>query len=477
MRTSLMNRYLALAVLLLLMSSSASGQPSITNVIGSYDHGETIIIVGSGFGSKATAAPVKYDDFESGANGSLITTWEIDVGGTPYGTGVKRYPEHSNGRTRTGSNISALTAFEHGQYLNTFGVYPFGDQGLPHVYYDAWFYIDRPVGSQDSRNHKMIRLYPYLNSGLPNTYPATVCYRNTIFFTGDSDGDQHDYSNYTVDETVQNWTHIQAYLETSDEGVQNGVLKWWINGELVADRNDWQSKRTGYPADWGSVWFGNYYAISEGPACPQAVDTDIYWDNVYVDNTQQRVEIGNNISYNSCTIREIQIPSQWMDTSISVELNAGGFASEANVYVFVVDPSGNISSGEPITLGQVVEGDNTAPPIPTWTAGSYYAGDGFCYLDWNPVTDEEGGSGLAGYEVFRSDEDASNFVSVSSIVQSEWTDTYVTNGTKYFYKVRSRDNAGNTSELSAYIDLTPTGSPLTLGNPTTDHAVGLTDGH
>ena len=121
--------------------------------------------------------------------------------------------------------------------------------------------------------------------------------------------------------------------------------------------------------------------------------------------------------------------------------------------------------------------DNTAPPIPTWTAGSYYAGDGFCYLDWNPVTDEAGGSGLAGYEVFRSDGDADNFVSVSSIVQSEWTDTYVTNGTKYFYKVRSRDYAGNNSELSAYIDLTPTGSPLTLGNPTTDHAVGLTDGH
>src|SRR5688500_5954527 len=59
--------------LLLLVASQASAQPTIASTSGQWAHKSTVTIAGSGFGSKATAAPVIWDD-ASGA--SINDKWD-----------------------------------------------------------------------------------------------------------------------------------------------------------------------------------------------------------------------------------------------------------------------------------------------------------------------------------------------------------------------------------------------------------------
>ena len=74
-------------------------------------------------------------------------------------------------------------------------------------------------------------------------------------------------------------------------------------------------------------------------------------------------------------------------------------------------------------------------------------------LKWQASTDFKGGSGVAGYDVFRSG------TQVGSTANLAYTDGSVASATTYQYAVRARDNAGNVSVLSTPVSATTPGSP------------------
>jgi hypothetical protein len=76
------------------------------------------------------------------------------------------------------------------------------------------------------------------------------------------------------------------------------------------------------------------------------------FDDVYVDYTWARVELGNAATWAACTRREIQPPRQWSDTQITVQLNKGAFANGQTVYAYVVDANGVANTnGVAVVLG------------------------------------------------------------------------------------------------------------------------------
>jgi len=92
-------------------------------------------------------------------------------------------------------------------------------------------------------------------------------------------------------------------------------------------------------------------------------------------------------------------------------------------------------------------GDTTAPSVPaglnspTRTATSVA-------LAWNASTDNAGGSGVAGYDVYR------NGTSVGSPTGTTFTVSGLSPSTTYQFRVRARDNAGNASAQSAALSVT-----------------------
>ena len=94
----------------------------------------------------------------------------------------------------------------------------------------------------------------------------------------------------------------------------------------------------------------------------------------------------------------------------------------------------------------------TTPSAPTGLVAS--AGNGQVVLSWTVPT-SDGGSPITGYNVYRSTSpNGEGSTPVATAVSSTYTDTGLTNGTKYYYKVAAV-NAVGTSQQSGEASATP----------------------
>ncbi len=72
------------------------------------------------------------------------------------------------------------------------------------------------------------------------------------------------------------------------------------------------------------------------------------YDDIYVatgSNSQARVELGDQATYNSCTKLHLQIPTSWNANSITCQCAPGQFSTGSTpVYVYVHDGNGNVNT-------------------------------------------------------------------------------------------------------------------------------------
>lgn len=132
-------------------------------------------------------------------------------------------------------------------------------------------------------------------------------------------------------------TSAQDYLNSADgiyDLFEDGVK--WTNNTVRFVTHDQNQ-----PLKYEDFYFDQ---VSNGTAAgPQYV----YYDEVYVDTTLQRVIICDADTFANCTKRAIQIPSSWTDNQIQVTLNRGEFGSfNQPLWLYVFD-----AAGEPNATG------------------------------------------------------------------------------------------------------------------------------
>ena len=86
----------------------------------------------------------------------------------------------------------------------------------------------------------------------------------------------------------------------------------------------------------------------------------------------------------------------------------------------------------------------TPPSVPTGVNGSP-VGSTEIDLAWNASTDDVGGSGVAGYNVFRN----GSKVNASLVASTNYADTGLSPSTQYSYTISAVDNQGNESAQSS----------------------------
>ncbi|KRG82995.1 chitinase [Stenotrophomonas daejeonensis] len=96
-----------------------------------------------------------------------------------------------------------------------------------------------------------------------------------------------------------------------------------------------------------------------------------------------------------------------------------------------------------------VSSDTTPPSVPTGLAAPTRTSSSIT-LSWNASTDNTGGSGVAGYDVYRDGQ------IVGSTTSTGYTDSPLQASTQYSYRVRARDNAGNASSQSNQVQVSTT---------------------
>lgn len=316
------------------------GTPVIVYVSDPLVDGSTLVINGSGFGTKAVAAPLKYDDFEQGFEGQELEGWRI------IGDGAGQIPHYSNEARQAGSALAARCAFGDGQSLSAFGLNEPAD--LSTIYLDFWVYISETARA--SSNFKLYMLNTGPLTGLPKQSLRFKCgaFGEEAAFVAEgvnSDGAGRSSAKTAWPTGAANnrWSHLQVFLRQSDAGVGNGLLKVWLDGENLLERTDYFSRGIENSDDWRNVWLGFYRSPMISPACDASGDATVFFDNVYVDTTQARVELGNSPDYESCSHREVQVPTAWSDTEVVVTVNAGSFRDQDEVWVFITDESGVVA--------------------------------------------------------------------------------------------------------------------------------------
>ena len=109
--------------------------------------------------------------------------------------------------------------------------------------------------------------------------------------------------------------------------------------------------------------------------------------------------------------------------------------------------------------------DSTPPSTPTGLTVSGTPTTSSVALSWNAATDNTGGSGLAGYRIYRNG--STTPLTSTPVTTTSYTDTTVTAATTYSYTVTAVDRAGNQSAPStAATATTPAASGTGTGTGT-----------
>jgi hypothetical protein len=233
------------------------------------------------------------------------------------------------------------------------------------IYLSYWVYIDRLAGEQ-SRNIKL----GYLSTTTPNDdwlHGTPQFQVNRFYHSSQGRGEGMYIQNsaypfedgnvvyfpdgYLFEEGM--WQRIELYLKLGSPDIANGKRGFWYNKLRVShpkidDNACMTLESTSTKPFIENVLLGNYVAHDPGG------DYALYYDDVYVDTTQARVELCDTPTWPDGKIVahcEIQVPISWTDGSITFKPNLGTLSDKSELYVYVIDGSGDANvAGHPLCI-------------------------------------------------------------------------------------------------------------------------------
>ena len=369
-----------MSIILCIVTTNVYSDPSISGAAGAFRSGEAATIQGSGFGIKSSAAPLKYDSFEQiggsyEAGDTIANGWGYTPPSAAYSV-----PIYDSSDCRSGSTKHARCRFRLEPGDSHWGSTFYYNHGatLSPLYVTFWIKRQHLSGIEtDNEKYFRVTYEPRSPTGEEPLVGHSIigtgggsCTTGIRGEDGQWIGDGKWWGSYGHD----TWHRFEGYyVESSPFGAGNGSVDVWFQygGEgnrfthtvgLTTDTNNAGSDR-----HWRGVIFGKYVRLGqlEGGIDPNTAYRHDF-DDVYIDNTPARVEIGDNENWNACTHREIQIPTAWAEGEITVTVNQGSFG-HGDAYVFVVDNNGVPSPGHKITIEPSVK--RLANVINHWQAG------------------------------------------------------------------------------------------------------------
>src|SRR6266704_2728597 len=348
---------------------SGSSIAVIRSATGALSHKGAVTIAGTGFGAKAQAAPLVWDD-ASGTNvldkwsGFWPTAAPTSSSNMQYMTPIRGVnpPHNLVGKYLTGAhegctdanagvNVAVWKDFNkvEGGYLylsyysfvdtgwvfnvgaspqdGNFKTFGYSVQGsiyeLPYNWYESlWDSLGRGLWSQTATNYTAI-----INDDSTRMTPNAQYYGPSM-----------------INPIGGAWVKREVLVKISS--TNNGAI-------TITENNGTPGVAyTGITDPYSDIMPS---ARSAGPggfvrACG-SVNNRRYFADLYMDTTPQRVVLANNANYAATTITELQIPTSWSDTSIGITVNLGTFSAGQTAYLFVLNSTGTPNAtGFAVTL-------------------------------------------------------------------------------------------------------------------------------
>jgi hypothetical protein len=374
--------FVAVVLVFALVPFFALGAPDVTDVSGTVEHGQNIIIFGTSFGTKSPAKPYVWADFEQGnlnpSSLGTVTSWDpYEIrpentyfnSGCPAGIGCLGYTFPGNAQHRTGMTVDVPDGIDYpGRKIIQFRK----------VKLTGWN-VEELVGGLYWNVKGPIRAWPSDQSGCSGECPNLFIRaggapsENTQFGveycnTPSRDGQSCIQNSLVTDFIYPDGTVVsdEFRLKASSHTDKDGSVYWKVgsltmfNDVAVCTSCATPGGHPYTPMDKPSIGrIGNDQSGHYVPAGATFVEDDIYFDL-----TWSRVMLCNNAAYDSATICEPQIPSAWVDGSATVKVNLGQLPDTGTAYLFVFDADNNHNAtGYSVTLGGAL--DVTPPAAPS----------------------------------------------------------------------------------------------------------------
>lgn len=346
-----------LFIILFFICIKTNAAPAISSISGSISHGSSITINGTGFGVKSPAAPYIWANFDDGNSqpSSLgqIHSWNV-VNFTPTaGVGVR--------------NTIGMQSYLWNYQEQNFGAL-MGVNGVNFNTYGLHWYVfrkgKRNWSITDSMNWKNFRLWYdggslYTQTGNGNI--AEEGYPNAGYMCAwQSPPSSQCTDSITADQTRGysdgRW-NTEQYIGApqSGAGLTDGFFHFIVNGRTAVriPYTDYAQKVFVMAQGSASESYFVHDESANDPDPPAGART--WWDDVYVDRTWSRVMLSNRSTWGTSStgpLYEIQIPTAWSNTSVTVQVNIGELNIGSTAYLYVVDSNNDAnSSGFPVTIG------------------------------------------------------------------------------------------------------------------------------
>lgn len=342
-----------LIILFLLISYPAFAD--ITGVSGTVSNGQSITILGSGFGANGPSVLV-FDDFERGTNGESLSLNLANVG-VWDGIQTSANSEYSSSNKISGNLAARFDSYNfppnahpniyvdapvpfNSFYISWWGLIPSGDI-FPGCGYGGcnWktIWVNSITGSVNEGDVTVSAGGPSGWAIFGNSYPLGEGYWLKESYPSLVD----------VDLPNGTWHRFQFYVKGRSDST--GEERIWLttssgNTRLVMNR----SKQTVDPAniDMRQRFYVNGYVRPTPNSHPTFDDVYI----AYGENAQARVEIGNADTYTGCSSLTMCTPTSWGDSSIVCTVRQGNLPA-GDAWIYITDANGNRTSGYRVTMG------------------------------------------------------------------------------------------------------------------------------
>ena len=326
------------------LASSSLAAPSISTVSGAAQHGSSVTITGDGFGTKTTAEPLKWDDFEDGALGNDVSTtgyWENHGNGD-----IKFSDEHLRHPFSKRSVTDKMTYTWPSTTPNGNFYHLKAWPNAGRKYLTGYLYIEFPkLSTSGDWQAKLIHVL----SG-PEHADWPVLALQSWWTEGGDVGNNGNYFEFQYTggawpSSWNDWARAGEWLrfevewkDSTSASASDGMARFsaYHPGESVVSVTKSGTTMGSDGVTLSTPHFG-YLLVNEGAG--HQVDTT--WDDIYMDDTWARVELCDGATWESRTDCEIQPPTAWTPSSITVTLNQGALSEGQTAYVYVVDAAGS----------------------------------------------------------------------------------------------------------------------------------------
>ena len=283
--------------------------------------GGVVLTSASLFGTKPTAAPFYFDDFESHALGT--TDDEIGWGDAARGgMGDASPPEVQSDVVYSGSKCLRMIypTGEDSVFPQSTMAFPAGVTTIRFACHARWEWTTRDVQSSF--------IFKWARGGYGTPYSGVPRFYQTIRpnSAGDATGGDMGYvtasgTDYYGDGagnlTRDTWHYIEyEYVLSDPAGTANGLYVIRVNGDETAyvkrDVVTRVEAEAGRTIQWLISLFDGNDSYGTGN------EYRLYMDNAYVDTTLARVMLTDNATYSSSTKFIDQSPSSWTDSETAI---------------------------------------------------------------------------------------------------------------------------------------------------------------